>query len=198
MQVWHRCIPHDDGRPKKSVYIATYRVLEHIPLTTIGKLYLVTRFGETLSLTRSTVFPEPSSALHMYQEIAPVSPLVVSGLDPRRFYQFLTQDKDNLLHLPATCFVDLRLGNLAKEPEFGEVKDLPYSFIHHLRECLVELKEKKIHTKMVDRTHSIEYPYRMINSGIYIGNEQQLAYFPLPSRDELRGTYYQWWRSANL
>ncbi len=45
-----RCVPHEDGTPKKSVYIATYRVLEHIPLTDINLLYLVTKFGETLGL----------------------------------------------------------------------------------------------------------------------------------------------------
>ncbi len=27
-----RCVPHENGSLKKSVYIATYRVLEHIPL----------------------------------------------------------------------------------------------------------------------------------------------------------------------
>ena len=48
-----RCKPHKDGRPKKSVYIATYRVLEHVPLSVMGKLYLVTSYGQTLALDRS-------------------------------------------------------------------------------------------------------------------------------------------------
>ena len=191
-----RCVPHEDGRPKKSVYIATYRVLEHIPLETITKLYLVTKFGETLTLNRSTNYPEDETALYMYQEIAPTSPLVVSSLDPLDFSKFITDDTSGI-YLPAVCFVDLRLGNLAKDPEYGSIGDLPYSYIHHLRECLVELHGKTIHTKMVDRTHKIEYPYRMINSGIYLGNKDGLAYFPLPPREELRSKYYTWWRSAN-
>ncbi|MFO7680335.1 MAG: hypothetical protein R6X34_09815 [Chloroflexota bacterium] len=192
-----RCVPHEDGRSKKSVYIATYRVLEHIPLDTIHKLYLVTKFGETLALERSTDYPKDNSSLYMYQEIAPTSPLVVSSLDPLSFYKFLTQDPMSLIHLPAVCFVDLRLGELATDPEFGNLGDLPYDYIHHLRECLMELRNKTIHTKMVDRTHTVEYPYRMINHGIYLGNQKELAYFPLPSREELRTNYYNWWRSAN-
>lgn len=192
-----RCVPHADGRPKKSVYIATYRVLEHMPLTGIENLYLVTRFGETLAIKRSYDYPEERDALHMYQEIAPVNPLVVSSLPPLEFYRFLTQDPDSMLHLPAICFVDLRLGALATNPEDGPVGDLPYDRINHLRECLVELKTKRIHTKMVDRVHTVEYPYRMINSGIYLGNREEMAYFPLPTRDELRNKYYRWWRSAN-
>jgi hypothetical protein len=195
-----RCVPHDDGSPKKSVYVSTYRVLEHIPLTDVNTLYLVTKFGETLPLARSDEYPAQEAGLYMYQEIAPKNPLVVSTLEPVEMYKFLTQDPTSLIHIPAICFVELRLGELAKDPEFGETKDLPYDNIYHLREALVEVKSetKTVHTKMVDRVHTMEYPYRMIDSGIYIGNADELAFFPLPPREELRNQYYRWWRSANM
>lgn len=191
-----RCVPHEDGRPKKSVYISTYRVLEHVSLANVKTLYLVTKFGETLALGRSDDLIHDDSQFYMYQELAPVSPLVVSTLNPSDFYKFIL-DENNLIHLPAVCFVDLRLGELAKDPEHGPVGDLPYNYIHHLRECLVALRDKTVHTKMVDRTHRVEYPYRMINSGIYLGNKEGLAFFPLPSINDLRQKHYQWWRSAN-
>ncbi|MFZ1395869.1 MAG: hypothetical protein WAS33_03175 [Candidatus Promineifilaceae bacterium] len=193
-----RCVPHPDGRPKRSVYIATYRVLEHVPLEAMRRLYLVTGYGETLGLDASDEIPASSNDLHMYQEIAPVNPLVVSTLGPADFHAFLTQDPESLIHLPAVCFVELQLGELAADPEQGAVRDLPYNFIHHLRECLVEVNEKNMHTKMVNRVQSPEFPYRMIKSGIYLGNMNGLRYFPLPPRDELRSKYYRWWRSANL
>lgn len=192
-----RCVPHEDGTPKRSVYISTYRVLEHIPLTNVDTLYLVTRFGEALALKRSHDYPTKEEGLYMYQEIAPKFPLVVSTLPPLAMYKFLTQDPTSLIHLPAVCFVELRLGELAQDPEFGKVKDLPYDGISRLRECLLELETKPINTKMVDRVHTTEYPYRMIDSGIYVGNTDELAFFPLPPRDELRNKYYRWWRSAN-
>ena len=192
-----RCVPHEDGSPKRSVYISTYRVLEHIPLEVIQKFYLVTAYGEVLGLEPSQTIPEQKTGLNMYQEIAPVHPLVVSTLGPRSFYEFLTQNPDSLVHLPAVCFVELRLGELARDPEHGAIRDLPYGFIHHLRECLLEVREKPIHSKIVNRVESVEYPYRMIKSGIYLGNSEGLIYFPLPSREELRGKYYRWWRSAN-
>lgn len=192
-----RCVPHEDGSPKKSVYIATYRVLEHMPLADLNTVFLVTRFGESLPLNRSEDFPTKEEGLYMYQEIAPKFPLVVSSLPPLGMYQLLTQDPDSLIHLPAVCFVELRLGELADDPEFGNVKDLPYKAVHHLRECLVEVGTKNVHTKIVDRVHTVEYPYRMIDSGIYLGNKKELAYFPLPPREQLRNEYYRWWRSAN-
>jgi hypothetical protein len=193
-----RCAPHVDGTVKKSVYISTYRVLEHVPMSAVKKLYLVTSYGETLGLDIYDDLPPDDDELHMYQEIAPVKPLVVSTLAPVQFYKFITQEPRSLIHLPAIAFVELRLGALSRDPEFGEVGELPYDFIPHLRECLVELRDKTIHSKMVDRVHPVEFPYRMIKSGIFVGNKTELAYFKLPSRDELRDKYYRWWRSANL
>jgi hypothetical protein len=193
-----RCVPHPDGTPKKSVYISTYRVLEHVPMSVMLKLYLVTSYGESLALDSSDDLPQSEGELHLYQEIAPVTPLVASTLDPESYYEFIVQDPESMIHLPAIAFVELRLGALADDPEFGELGELPYDSVPHLRECLVEIKHKTVHTKLVDRTHSVQFPYRMIKSGIFLGNQEQLKYFPLPSLDELRGTYYRWWRSAQL
>ena len=193
-----RCVAHEDGRPKKSVYLATYRVMEHVPLKMLRKLYLVTSYGEVLGLDRGKYENNKEETLHLYQEIAPIHPLVVSTLNPVDFYKFLTQDESSFIHLPAVAFVELGLGNLARDPEFGEVGDLPYANIPQLRESLLEVVHKDSHTKMVNRLEAPEFPYRAIKNGIFMGNAEELIYFPLPSRTELRSTYYNWWRSANL
>jgi len=193
-----RCVPHEDGSPKRSIYISVYRVLEHVSLDAIQKLYLVTQDGRVLGLESSEEVPEDTAGLHLYQEIAPVHPLVVSTLGPREFYELIVKNPVSLLSLPAICFVELRLGELAKDPEYGAVRDLPYSNIEHLRQCLMELRTKTVHTKMVDRIHPSSFPYRMIKNGIFVGNAERLIYFPLPSREELRAKHYRWWRSANM
>jgi hypothetical protein len=193
-----RCVPHEDGSPKRSIYISVYRVLEHIPLDVIQKLYLVTQDGRVLGLGPSEVIPEDATGLHLYQEIAPVHPRVVSTLGPRDFYELIVKTPASLLSLPAVCFVELRLGELAQDPEYGVVRDLPYFNIDHLRQCLVELKTKTVHTKMVDRIHPASFPYRMIKNGVFVGNEERFLYFPLPSQEELRSEHYRWWRSANM
>ena len=192
-----QCVPHENGLPKRSVYISEYRVLEHVPLAAIQKLYLVTMYGEVLGLESSKVLPEAGRGLHMYQELAPVNPRVISVLGPVDFYRFVIQDPQSLIHLPAISFVELRLGELATNPEFGSLRDLPYDNVGHLRECLLEVQVKKVQTKMVNRVHSPQFQYRTVESGVYIGNATGLIFFPLPSREELRSTYYRWWRSAN-
>jgi hypothetical protein len=192
-----RCVPHDDGRPKRSVYISTYRVLEHVPLEVIQKLYLVTAYGEVLGIERSNDLPEAANGLHMFQELAPVSPLVVSGLSPIDFYKFVVKDPNSLIHLPVISFVELQLGELANNPEFGNLQDLPYGNVNHLRECLLEVQGKAVQTKMVNRVQSPQFLYRTVESGLYIGNPTGLTFFPLPPREALRSTHYRWWRSAN-
>ena len=193
-----RCVPHDDGTRKRSIYISVYRALEHVSLDAIQKLHLVTQDGRTLSLESSAELPEESDGLHLYQEIAPVHPLVVSSLGPSQFYDLIVKSPTSLLSLPAVCFVELRLDELANDPERGAVGDLPYSSISHLRQCLVDLRTKIVHTKMVNRVQPASFPYRTIKSGIFVGNQDQLGYFPMPSQDELRSKYYRWWRSANM
>ena len=193
-----RCVPHEDGSPKASIYISVYGVLEHVPLDVIQELYLVTKDGRVLGIEASEELPQETDGLHLYQEIAPVHPLVVSSLGPRAFYELIVKNPTSLLSLPAICFAELRLGELAEDPARGEVRDLPYSDIGHLRQCLVDLKTKTIHTKMVNRIQPASFPYRTIKSGVFVGNVEQLRYFPMPLQEELRAKYYHWWRSANM
>lgn len=191
-----RCVPHEDGTPKSSIYISVYRVLENISMDAVLALYLTTQDGRTLKLNPSSDIPAPTSRLHLYQEIAPVSPLVCSTLDPVKFYDLIVRNPASLLTLPAICFVDLRLGELAEDPMGGAVGDLPYDNIDHLREVLASMKTK--HTKMVDRTHSATLAYRTIKTGVYVGNKDKLLFFPIPTQEELKAHHYNWWRSARM
>jgi len=193
-----RCIPHEDGSPKRSVYITVYRALERVSPDAIRKLYLVTQDGRVLGIDASEDIPGDTGGLHLYQEIAPVNPLIVSSLGALAFYDLIVKNPTSLLMLPAVCFAELRLGELADNPEYGTVGDLPYANVDHLRQCLVDLRSKTVHAKMVDRLSPAVFPYRTLKSGIFVGNAEKLLFFPLPSQEELRTKHYRWWRSANM
>jgi len=83
------------------------------------KLYLVTQDGRVLGVEKTEKLPEAEEEMHLYQEIAPVHPLVVSALDPGAFIDFMVRDKSNPISIPALCFAELQLGELAKNPEGG-------------------------------------------------------------------------------
>jgi hypothetical protein len=192
-----RCVPHANGDPKHSVYLSVYRVLEHVPLKAIGNLYLATRDGRVLEIPPQKTLPKFPKAFRMYQEICPVAPRVVSTLDPREFCSFMTDSKQSI-HVPKIFFAELDLGELAGNPETGSVRDLPYHNIEHLRSCITELKKDPGKgTKTVDRMAPIEFPYRMVENGFFVGDAREMLYYAMPSERELQTTHYVWWRSAS-
>ena len=193
-----RCVPHDDGSPKRSIYISVYRVLENVPMDAIKKLHLTTQDGRTLSIEPSSKVPGNGEGLHLYREISPVTPLVASALGPQDFYELIVKNPTSLVKLPAVCFAELRLGNLAMDPVNGDIGDLPYSNLEHLRTVLADLRTKSIQSKMVDRMPTTGIPYRTIKNGFFVGNAEKLLYFPLPEEEELVKDHYRWWRSATM
>jgi len=192
-----RCVPTSDGLPKSSVYISIYRVLENIPISAMGDLYYVTRDGRTLR-TAKTLAANNESGLHFYSELAPVRPAVVSPLGPLDFKSLLMGHSDSFQGLPAIAFVELRLGELATDPEKGAIADLPYENLEHLRRCLMEVKTKTVSSKMFDLSGSGILSFRVVKNGVFIGNKEEGLYlYPMPSPEELREKHRDWWRSAN-
>jgi hypothetical protein len=193
-----RCVPHEDGTPKSSIYISVYRVLEHVPISELGKFYITTQDGRTLGIDHSDELPKNDEGLHLYKEIAPVTPLIASRLNPVDFFDLIVKNPTSLITLPGVAFTELRLGELASDPALGKVGDLPYANIDHLREVLLDLKTKPVATKMVDRISPASFAYRAVKSGFFVGNEGGFRYYPMPSSETLRTQHYRWWRSAQM
>ncbi len=153
-----RCIAKPDGSPKSSVYLSVYKVLEIVPLAALKSLYLTTDHGCVLELKRAEYdkAKEPENALHLYQELCPVNPLVASSLPPSVFLERLTDGSIPIV-LPKLFFVELKLGELATNPLKGQAELLPYPHIEHLRDCLEIIRgEYEKHMKTVHRFFSGE------------------------------------------
>ena len=192
-----RCVPHPDGQPKHSVYLGIYRVLEHVPLKAVNNLHLTTRDGRTLTLARSQSPPQSSAKYHLYKEICPVHPLIASKLNPGQFCKLIT-DPSRSVHVPRICFLEMYLGQLADDPHGGDARNLPYRQLDHIRDCLLQLGEPEKHTKTVDRIEPLQYYYRCIEGGFYLGDQGGILHFPFPSWEELERKHHQWLRSAEL
>ncbi len=191
-----RCVPKEDGSPKSSVYLSVYRVLETIPTKALKSLYLTTDHGCELELKRTQYdkASEQKNALHLYQELCPVTPLVASGLAPSAFLKRLT-DGSTPIVLPKLFFVELKLGELATNPLTGSAEHLPYSNIGHLRDCLEILRgEYDKHMKTVQRIFSGTLLYRTIATGFYVGSGDDMAYYPYPVMKELEEINYEFFR----
>ncbi len=191
------CTPHEDGHPKHSVYMAIYRVLERVPLDRLKSLWLATEKGKVLELTQRALPSSFSGKYYLYQELCPVHPLVASRYSPDRFCRFIT-DPARPFFVPRICFVDLDLGDLGMDPENGKPKDLYYpDHYTHLRNCLLEMERAPDkQSKTVDRLRTPCLPYHYVDKGFFVGSHEQVLYYPFPSRAELEGKYYHWWRRS--
>lgn len=191
------CVPHEDGQPKRSVYVSTYRVLEHVPLNVIKDIWLVTRDGRGLALHKSEIPEEHQEQYHLYQELCPVHPLIASRMNPKNFNSFITNPQVNV-SVPRICFVEMDLSDLAQDPSSGDVSNLPYKNIDHIRDCLIELATRNKTTKTVNRIQHEHIPYRSVKKGFFLGDQTGMLYYPFPSLEDMDKHHHHWWRSAEL
>ncbi|MBK1876232.1 hypothetical protein [Pelagicoccus mobilis] len=191
-----KCVRHPDGTPRRSSYAGVYMVLANVPISNLGTLYLTTSDGLTLAIERSEKEPPNNPGLHLYQEICPVQPRVASPLSPKKFAKYIT-DPANPVFLPRAAFCDLRINGLAQDPEGSSAGNLPYRNLLHLRECLTVLKHKSDKmTKIVTRDMDTSRLYPVMENGFFVGDQDDFAYYPLPSHESRETKHRRWFNSA--
>jgi len=192
-----RCVAHPDGSPKHSLYLGIYRVLEHIPLDALGKLYLTTRDGQVLCLEQGSC-PESARAGHfLYDEICPVHPLIASKLPPADFVKFVTNPQSPLC-VPKIFFADLDPEALIGTDRTAESVLAIHNLPERIRECFRELDAADKPTKTVDRVRSIVCRWNQIKNGYFIGDGTTLLHYPFPDKDTLDRHHHKWWRSSTM
>jgi hypothetical protein len=190
-----RCVQKPDGSPKHTVYLSVYKVLELIPLKALKNLYLTTENGIVLELQKTEYDQnKETDRLHFYQELCPVNPQVASKLSPSQFISILTNGSIQI-QLPKLLIVDLKLGELARNPLSGSAEHLPYTNVSHLRDCLETLKDDEKKMKTVQRFYKGTLLYRTIESGFYVGSKDEIFYYRYPGMAELESINYEFFRT---
>lgn len=190
-----KLVPYPNGEPKRSVYISIYRVFETTPIEALKSLYLATDDGKVLEIKHRDFAPDKDKKIHLYQQFNPFKTIVASKLNPVEFILFLT-NQEHPVSVPKLFFAELQLNQLANDPNLP-LKNLPYHNPAHLRECLVKLHQSNERlTKTVLRERQNELPYRTIDDGFFIGDQDNFLFYPFPDHNELESVYFSWWRSA--
>jgi hypothetical protein len=193
-----RCVPHPDGSPKNSIYVSIYRTLESVPTAALTAMHLTTDDGRVLTIKPEAFVPDEEVRSHLYQEFCPVTPRVVSRLDPQEFVSFITRP-DQPVSVPRIVFAELTLGELKNDPDSQHIDNLPYPNIGHLRDCLRELNagaDKP--TKTVMRQMHQQMLFRTVRNGFFVGDQGGIVAFPMPSSEALEREQFAWWRSAQM
>ncbi len=192
------CIAHDNGSPKNSVWLSVYRTLEYTPLSAMKSMFLVTKDGRTMEIVPAEYTPPTDTNYYVYNELSPIDPLVVSRLEPHEFASYMTNPMVKV-SVPKVVFADLKTINFDDLDATGNIGATYDHNLEHFRDCInAILDNPQKMNKNVERSHSSDFSYNIINRGIYIGEGRNIVYYPMPRVDTLRQKHYDWARSAMI
>jgi len=188
------------GRPKRTKFVKSYRVLEHGDFSALQKLFLVTTDGAVLGLEKSEL-PAPSRVPHvrLYQEICPLQLLVASNLEPEKFGHYITEETWSK-GAPKIFFtqydIDVEGTVESKEVHAYHLGPLPNVNPTNLPTALKELKEDpRKKTKTVNLNPNLDYvSYKTIKHGFWFSAGHETVFYRMPGLDELHEKHYSWWR----
>lgn len=194
-------VPHEDGRPKATKFIASYRVLEHIDLQAIETLHLVTPEGNTLALPHeSWDRSDPNHRqVRLYAEIAPLRMLVLSDYGAAEYGEYITSP-DNPKGAPKLFYtqIDLEIEDFLEQLKENPFKESPIKSIHptSLRDAYHELKKyPEKHVKGLCLDSSLDQiSYKYIRGGFTFAGKNETRCFKMPSLDEIERKNYKFWK----
>jgi hypothetical protein len=200
-----KCVSYADGRPKRSFYLSIYRVLEKLELASMGDMYLVTRDGRPLRLPRQDLcsgencVPQDWDGIGLYKELCPVHPLVVSRRHPCEFGAYMTAP-ENRVSVPCLLFADMQVVTAHESDEHSSRIDTFFDRrMEHLKSCIEEVQlHRDKGAKIVDRSDTTRFSYALIKNGLYLCRGEQCVFWPMPTRETLKETAFDWGRSAGI
>jgi hypothetical protein len=199
-----KTVAHEDGSPKQTKIISSYRVLEHLDLDAIGNLYAATVTGQTLEIEKAE-YKAPESAskdIKILQEINPLQLLIATTMDHKSFGAQMTA-KDNPKGSPKLFYtqIDLNVDDFLAEWRKNPFLTPPIPGVHpqKLAGALTFLKEsKKKQTSTIGLASVLDkVVYRKLTKGFFLSAGDQVSYYPFPSDTELQKNHYAWYRSTD-
>ncbi len=193
--------PHEDGRPKATKFISSYRVLEFIPWSACRELYLTTPEGYCIELEAQPLpTTAPDGGLSIYAEIAPLRMLVLSRYGFLEFGRHIT-DPANPVGAPRFFYTQLGLdvAEFAAEFEHNPFMEPPIRNLHPsiLRDAIAELASTPTKpNKGLALTSSLDdVSYRLIARGFILASPAEHRFYPMPPAAEIERRNLKFWRS---
>ncbi len=192
--------PHEDGRPKATKFISSYRTLEHMDFSAIKNLYLTSPEGYCIKLSEKPYDKTHHEGfLRIYAEIAPLKMLVMTNLNFPDFGRYITdpaygKGAPKLFYTQIELDTEEFLADLEQRPTMNP----PVPGLHpsKLRDAINELMslnaDKK--TKGLSLYSSIDQlGYRRIRHGFMFASQEETKFFSMPSFSEIEKMNQKFW-----
>lgn len=192
--------PHEDGSPRSTKYVATYRVLEHIDFDALLNVYITTPEGYTLTLTSQTPSAnQQNGQVRVYAEITPVTMMLLSDLGFNEFGRYITKPEARV-GAPVMCFtqIDLDPDEFLKSYEDNPLLPSPIPDIHPsvLKKSIVELRQSPDkHTKGLSPSSPLgKISFKNLRHGIQFASPTKTRFYPFPDLKEIEETNFKFWK----
>lgn len=198
---------HEDGSPKATKFISSYRVLEHVSFDAMGDFYYCDASGGYVALEAApgdeagdAAEPRRSGEeLRVILEIDPVRFIVLTRLSLAGYAAFAT-DPGNAKGAPRMLYteLDLSIDDFMSESEESPYVSSFYPGIHpeRLRAAVRELRSSpgKYVKGMALSCPFDRISYKLLRGGFVFASREGTRIYPLLGLDEVERRYYKFWK----
>ncbi len=200
-KAYSELIPHEDGRPKATKFVKSYRTLENIDFAALGKLHLGNSVGDFMELESAEYDPDKDKQeFRIMLEINPVKFIVLTRYDFRDFGRYIT-DPNNTKGAPKLFFSELEFSTdeFLEEYEENPLIRCYVPGIHpaRLRNAIEEVRATPgKHVKGLSLDCPVDrISYKHLKDGFMFASPQGCKYYPLLSLDEVERRFYRYWKT---
>jgi hypothetical protein len=193
--------PHEDGRPKATKFLMSYRVLENIDFDAIGTLYVCNSVGEHVALEAAAYDPRTrGDEMRIILEINPVKFIVLTKYNFMEFSRLIT-DPHNSKGAPKMFYTQLEF---SVDDFMAEFEENPFvrSYvpgIHpaRLRDSILEVRNTPgKNVKGISLDCPIDrISYKLLRHGFMFASQGKNKFYPLLSLEEVERRYYRFWKT---
>jgi hypothetical protein len=194
-------LPHEDGRPKATKFIMSYRVLEHVDLDALGSLYVCSSTGDYVALEPATEDPKArGDEMRIILEVNPVKFIVLTRYDFNDFSSFIT-DPRNSKGAPKMFYTQLEFSVDEFLRDFDENPFIrcfvPGIHPARLRDAVLELRKtpgKNIKGLSLDCPID-RISYKLLRHGFMFASRGKNKFYPLLPLEEVERRFYKFWKT---
>ncbi len=194
--------PHEDGRPKATKFIKSYRVLENVDFDALGDLYLCDSVGEHVCLKAGDYDDTKSRGdeMRIILEINPLNFIVLTRFNFPEFSRFIT-DPRNTKGAPKMFYTQLEFSVDEFLREFDENPFIrsyvPGLHPARLRDSILEVRNTPgKNVKGISLNCPIDrISYKLLRHGFMFASQEKNRFYPLLPIDEVERMFYKFWKS---
>lgn len=200
-ETYNQLAPHEDGRPKATKFIMSYRVLEHMDFDALGKLFVCNSLGDFVELEAA---PYDSlvrgDEMRIILEINPIKMMVLTRFDFADYARYIT-DPGQTKGAPKMFYTQL---DFIAEDFLHEFDENPFlkcfvPGIHpaRLRSSILEVRNtpgKNVKGLTLDCPVD-RISYKVLRHGFMFASQEKCRFYPLLPLEKVESDYYKFWKN---